>query len=190
MTEVSNITAAALFVRLYERFLGECPQICEEECSFYRITERDEDIFPRILIKDKNGLHVMASLTEEDGVVKYSLGLRFDYRTRVDENKAITGYDTDVHWIYEINLDGKNKHIFNEEISFDSDFVEDYHENEHEYPIDEIHDMISRAIRTNGDSMRLDYYGMDSLQDSYEATLMDRIQEWEEEESEQEDSED
>ena len=185
MTEVSNITAAALFVRLFERFLGECPQIDESECSFYRITERDEDIFPRIIIRDQNGLRVMASLTEEDGVVKYSLGLRFEYNSRVDENRPITQYSTDVHWIYEITLDGKNKHIFNEEISFDSDFVEDCNENEHEYPIEEIHDMISRAMRTGGDSMRLDYYGMDSLQDSYEATLMDRIQEWEEDESEQ-----
>ena len=184
MTEVSNITASSLFVRLYERFLGECPQICEEECSFYRLTERDEYLFPRILITNKNGLHVMASLTEEDGVVKYSLGLRLDYRTRVQENNPITGYDTEVHWIYEITIDGKNKHIFNMEISFDSDFLEDSNEYEHEYPIDQIQDMISRAIRTNGDSMRLDYYGLDSLQASYESTLMDRIKEYEEEESE------
>ena len=185
MTEVSNMTAAALFVRLFERFLGECPQICEEECSFYRLTERDEDIFPRIIIRDQNGLIVGSSLIEEDGVVKYALELRFVYNSRVDENRPNTEYSTEVKWIYEITLDGKNKHTFNEEISFASDFVEHCDENEHDFPIDEIHEMISRAIRTNGDSMRLDYYGMDSLQDSYEATLMDRIKEWEEEEAEQ-----
>jgi hypothetical protein len=187
MTKVSNITAGALFVRLFERFLGECPQIDESQCSFFKFAEREEDIFPRIIIRYKSGLRVMASFTEDDGVVKYSLGLRFEYDSRVDENRPITQYSTTVHWIYEITLDGKNKLIFNEEISLDSDFVEDCNENEHEYPIEEIHDMISRAMRTNGDSMRLDYYGLDSLQDSYEATLMDRIKEWEEEEEESED---
>ena len=185
MTDVSNMTAAALFVRLFERFLGECPQIDESECSFYRCTERDEDIFPRIKIRDQNGLIVGSSLIEEDGVVKYALELRFEYDSRVDENRPITQYSTDVNWIYEITLDGKNQHTFNEEISFDSDFVEHCDENERESPIDEIHEMISRAMRTGGDSMRLDYYGMDSLQDSYEATLMDRIKELEEEEAEQ-----
>lgn len=184
--EFSYMTAGELFVRLFERYVGEAPQIEESQCSFYRVTEREEDLFPRIIVRYKNGLRVMASLSEEDGVAKYALGLRYDYHTRVDETKIETGYEVDVHWIYEVTLDKTTPNRFFENISFESDYVDDTNEREIEnMKTDEIHDMISRAMRTAGESMRLDYYGIDSLQDAFESELLDRIEEAHEDEESQ-----